>query len=115
MDTKSNTYTSIPQKLAMPFLPYKTMKQLQRQTSIDRNQTSSSLYRKQKTVDTKTVQTNLQVVGIYAGGHQIFVRISARVCFVFVLCCLEKEEWFSFRHNDQRIIELCIMIVHFWN
>jgi hypothetical protein len=81
VDTKSNSVTSIPQKLPMPFLPYKTMKQLQRQASIDRNQTSSlSTYRKQKPVETKPVQTNLQVVGVYAGGNQIFVRISSRVC-----------------------------------
>jgi hypothetical protein len=28
IDTKSTTYAAIPQKLAMPFLPYKTMKQV---------------------------------------------------------------------------------------
>lgn len=61
----------------MPFLPYKTMKQLQRQVSTDRN--STSLYRKQKPVDVKPLQTNLQVVGIYAGGNQNFIRISSRV------------------------------------
>ena len=66
----------------MPFLPYKTMKQLQRQISTDRiNQTSS--LRKQKPVEIKpTTQTSLQVVGIYAGGHQIFIRVSSRVCFL---------------------------------
>lgn len=65
----------------MPFLPYKTMKQLQRQVSSDRNHTPSlSLYRKQKTGEIKTSQTNLQVVGIHAGGHQIFIRISSKVC-----------------------------------
>ncbi|CAF3340354.1 unnamed protein product [Rotaria sp. Silwood1] len=52
------------------------MKQLNRQVSTDRNYTSSN--RKYKSGDTKTVQTNLQVIGIYAGGHQIFVRISSR-------------------------------------
>ncbi|CAF5041489.1 unnamed protein product, partial [Rotaria sp. Silwood1] len=49
---------------------------LNRQVSTDRNYTSSN--RKYKSGDTKTVQTNLQVIGIYAGGHQIFVRISSR-------------------------------------
>jgi hypothetical protein len=82
IDTKATSFTSIPQKLAMPFLPYKTMKQLQRQISSDRNHASSSLYRKQKTGEIKIPQTNLQVVGIYAGGHQIFIRISSRVCFL---------------------------------
>jgi hypothetical protein len=85
IDTKATTFTSIPQKLAMPFLPYKTMKQLQRQSSIDRNQTSA-LYRKQKPNETKPVQTNLQVLGIYAGGNQIFIRISSRVCLLFFSC-----------------------------
>jgi hypothetical protein len=85
IDTKLTSFTSIPQKLAMPFLPYKTMKQLQRQISTERNQGSLSTYRKQKTADTKTVQTNLQVVGIHAGGHQIFIRISTRVCLFLFL------------------------------
>jgi hypothetical protein len=83
VDTKLTSFISIPQKLAMPFLPYKTMKQLQRQISTDRNYTSSSSYRKQKPLETKIAPTNLQVVGIHAGGHQIFVRISSRVCFIF--------------------------------
>ncbi|CAF3921345.1 unnamed protein product, partial [Rotaria sp. Silwood1] len=36
IDTKLTTYATIPQKLAIPFLPYKTMKQLNRQVSTDR-------------------------------------------------------------------------------
>ncbi|CAF1039515.1 unnamed protein product [Rotaria sordida] len=76
VDTKITTYATIPQKLAMPFLPYKTMKQLHRQISTDRSHTSSN--RKYRVGETKPVQTNLQVIGIYAGGHQIFVRISSR-------------------------------------
>lgn len=80
-ETKSNSFSSIPQNFPMPFLPYKTMKQLQRQVSTDRN--STSLFRKQKPVDVKPLQTNLQVVSIYAGGNQNFVRISSRVCIHF--------------------------------
>ncbi|CAF3323072.1 unnamed protein product [Rotaria socialis] len=76
IDTKLTTFASIPQKLVMPFLPYKTMKQLNRQISTDRNPTTS--YRKFKSGDTKPVQTNLQVIGIYSGGNQIFVRVSSR-------------------------------------
>jgi len=115
IDTKATSFTSIPQKLAMPFLPYKTMKQLQRQISSDRNHaSSSSLYRKQKTGEIKIPQTNLQVVGIYAGGHQIFIRISSRVCFL-IWFYDEIEENFYLRHNVQMIIELYIIIVHFLN
>ncbi|CAF1465462.1 unnamed protein product [Rotaria magnacalcarata] len=76
LDTKLTTFASIPQKLVMPFLPYKTMKQLNRQLPTDKNPTTS--YRKFKSGDTKPVQTNFQVIGIYSGGNQIFVRISSR-------------------------------------
>ena len=78
-DTKSTTFSSVPQNLTIPFLPYKTMKQLQRQVSTERNSTPS-LYRKQKPLETKPLQTSLQVVGIHAGGNQNFIRICSRVC-----------------------------------
>lgn len=82
VDAKATSCTLIPQKLALPFLPYKTMKQFQRQTSIDRNSTTtttmsnSPLYRKQKTPEIKP--TSLQVTGIHAGGNQIFIRVVSR-------------------------------------
>lgn len=92
IDTKVNTLVSIPQKLAMPFLPYKTMRQLQKQTSTDRNLTSTSssssstsLYRKHKTGEVKSTHTNVQVVGVHSGGHQIFIRISSKVCLFLIL------------------------------
>lgn len=47
--------------------------------------TSSSI-RKVKVPETKSSSTNVQILGIHAGGQQIFVRITQRVrSFDFVL------------------------------
>lgn len=110
-DTKSTSFTSVPQNLAMPFLPYKTMKQLLRQVSTDRNSTAS-LYRRQKPIDTKSLQTNLQVVGIYAGGNQNFIRICTRVRSLNSNSLMIRRKSSSSRLNVQMIIEYFIKLVH---
>jgi hypothetical protein len=73
LDTQITSYITIPQKLSMPFLSYKTMKQLQRQASTENGH--SSEHRRSKPVDTQMNQQYMQVIGIHAGGHQTFVRV----------------------------------------
>ncbi|CAF4634181.1 unnamed protein product [Rotaria sp. Silwood1] len=73
-DTKITSYITVPQKLPIRFLSYNTMKQLQKQTLDDNGYLSSR--NKSKQNDTQINQQNIQVIGIYAGGHQTFVRIS---------------------------------------
>ncbi|CAF4157074.1 unnamed protein product [Rotaria sp. Silwood2] len=73
-DTKLTSYITIPQKLPIQFLSYKTMKQLQRQLSDNNGYSSPRNTSKQGNIQIS--QQNMQVLGIYAGGHQTFVRIS---------------------------------------
>ncbi|CAF3739050.1 unnamed protein product [Adineta steineri] len=73
-DTHVTTCVTIPQKLPIHFLTPKTMKQLQRQTSGSNGY--SSKYNKIKQEDIYSDQSYIQVIGIHAGGHQTFVRIS---------------------------------------
>ncbi|CAM4858154.1 unnamed protein product [Rotaria socialis] len=73
-DTKITSYITIPQKLPIQFLPYKTMEQLEKQASHD-NVRSLSL-QKSRQDDIEAIHQDMQVLGIYAGGHHTFVRIS---------------------------------------
>ncbi|UJR08173.1 hypothetical protein I4U23_012446 [Adineta vaga] len=75
-DTKITSCSTIPQKLATLLLSYKAMKHLQKQIPTDKTNLLTS--RRSKPIETKGTQTNMQVVGIYAGGNQIFVRIVSR-------------------------------------
>ncbi|CAF1021817.1 unnamed protein product [Adineta steineri] len=75
-DTKVTSCSTIPQKLDMPFLSYKTMKHQQKPSTTDKTSILSS--RKPKPIETKVTRTSYQVLGIHAGGNQIFVRISSR-------------------------------------
>ena len=40
----------------------------------------SSHHRKPKQNDVRNGHQNMQVIGIHAGGHQTFIRVSHRVC-----------------------------------
>ncbi|CAF0990014.1 unnamed protein product [Adineta ricciae] len=77
-ETKITSSSSIPQKVLIntPFSSYKAMKQLQKQVPVDKTNSLSS--RRQKPIETKVSSTSLQIVGIFSGGNQIFVRISSR-------------------------------------
>ncbi|CAF1080148.1 unnamed protein product [Rotaria sordida] len=73
-DTKITSYITVPQRVSLKLLPYKTMIQLQRRVSNDNGYTSSQYISKQN--DIQINQQHMQVIGIFAGGHQTFIRIS---------------------------------------